>query len=121
MVVRGEAQGGTSTGGDAMMTTSGSCEAMFSPVGLLTSITAEENIHSACCGSPATGATETTVTSIGGGSSGYRAWSGLTTCTCVSTRETVTLTLGALRRDGLVDVAGRRLILKDKGAIQARA
>lgn len=37
-----------------------------------------------------------------------------------STRETVTLTLGALRRDGLLDVAGRRLILRDREALSAR-
>jgi CRP/FNR family transcriptional regulator, cyclic AMP receptor protein len=38
-----------------------------------------------------------------------------------STRETVTLTLGALKRKGLLDVAGRRLIVKDKDALAARA
>jgi CRP/FNR family transcriptional regulator, cyclic AMP receptor protein len=38
-----------------------------------------------------------------------------------STRETVTLTLGALKRSGLLDVAGRRLIVKDKDALAARA
>jgi CRP-like cAMP-binding protein len=38
-----------------------------------------------------------------------------------STRETVTLTLGALRKGGLLDVAGRRLIVKDKEALAARA
>lgn len=37
-----------------------------------------------------------------------------------STRETVTLTLGALRREGLLDVAGRRLIVKDRDALAAR-
>ena len=37
-----------------------------------------------------------------------------------STRETVTLTLGTLRRDGLLDVAGRRLIVKDRDALFAR-
>ncbi len=37
-----------------------------------------------------------------------------------STRETVTLTLGALRRDGLLDVAGRRLIVKDREALSGR-
>jgi len=37
-----------------------------------------------------------------------------------STRETVTLTLGALRRDGLLDVAGRRLIVRDREALSAR-
>jgi CRP-like cAMP-binding protein len=37
-----------------------------------------------------------------------------------STRETVTLTLGALRREGLLDVAGRRLIVKDREALAAR-
>jgi CRP-like cAMP-binding protein len=31
-----------------------------------------------------------------------------------STRETVTLTLGALRKEGLLDVAGRRLIIKNR-------
>ena len=31
-----------------------------------------------------------------------------------STRETVTLTLGALRKDGMLDVAGRRLIVKNR-------
>ena len=31
-----------------------------------------------------------------------------------STRETVTLTLGALRKEGLLDVAGRRLIVKNR-------
>jgi CRP/FNR family transcriptional regulator, cyclic AMP receptor protein len=37
-----------------------------------------------------------------------------------STRETVTLTLLGLRRDGLVDVAGRRLIVKDREGLSAR-
>lgn len=37
-----------------------------------------------------------------------------------STRETVTLTLGALRRDGLLDVAGRRLVIKNRDALVAR-
>jgi CRP/FNR family cyclic AMP-dependent transcriptional regulator len=37
-----------------------------------------------------------------------------------STRETVTLTLGALRREGLLDVAGRRLIVRDRDALSAR-
>jgi CRP-like cAMP-binding protein len=37
-----------------------------------------------------------------------------------STRETVTLTLGALRREGLLDVAGRRLIVRDRQALAAR-
>jgi CRP-like cAMP-binding protein len=37
-----------------------------------------------------------------------------------STRETVTLTLGALRREGLLDVAGRRLIVRDREALSAR-
>jgi CRP/FNR family transcriptional regulator, cyclic AMP receptor protein len=37
-----------------------------------------------------------------------------------STRETVTLTLGTFRRSGLLDVAGRRLIVKDRGALAAR-
>jgi CRP-like cAMP-binding protein len=37
-----------------------------------------------------------------------------------STRETVTLTLGALRREGLLDVAGRRLIVMDREALSAR-
>jgi CRP-like cAMP-binding protein len=37
-----------------------------------------------------------------------------------STRETVTLTLGALRREGVLDVAGRRLIVKDREALAAR-
>ena len=37
-----------------------------------------------------------------------------------STRETVTLTLGALRRDGLLDVAGRRLIVKNRDGLAAR-
>lgn len=37
-----------------------------------------------------------------------------------STRETVTLTLGTLRRDGLLDVAGRRLIVKDRDALSSR-
>ncbi len=37
-----------------------------------------------------------------------------------STRETVTLTLGALRREGLLDVAGRRLIVKDRAALAGR-
>lgn len=37
-----------------------------------------------------------------------------------STRETVTLTLGALRREGLLDVAGRRLIVKDREALSTR-
>jgi CRP-like cAMP-binding protein len=37
-----------------------------------------------------------------------------------STRETVTLTLGSLRREGLLDVAGRRLIVRDRDALSAR-
>jgi CRP-like cAMP-binding protein len=37
-----------------------------------------------------------------------------------STRETVTLTLGSLRREGMLDVAGRRLIVKDREALLAR-
>jgi CRP-like cAMP-binding protein len=37
-----------------------------------------------------------------------------------STRETVTLTLGTLRREGLLDVAGRRLIVRDRDALSAR-
>ena len=37
-----------------------------------------------------------------------------------STRETVTLTLGALRREGLLDVAGRRLIVRDRDALARR-
>lgn len=37
-----------------------------------------------------------------------------------STRETVTLTLGALRREGLLDVAGRRLIVRERDALLAR-
>jgi CRP-like cAMP-binding protein len=37
-----------------------------------------------------------------------------------STRETVTITLGALRREGLLDVAGRRLIVCDREALAAR-
>jgi CRP-like cAMP-binding protein len=37
-----------------------------------------------------------------------------------STRETVTLTLGALRREGLLDVAGRRLVVRDREALAAR-
>ena len=37
-----------------------------------------------------------------------------------STRETVTLTLGALRREGILDVAGRRLILCDRAALAQR-
>lgn len=37
-----------------------------------------------------------------------------------STRETVTVTLGALRRDGLLDVQGRRLIVVDKDALSNR-
>jgi CRP-like cAMP-binding protein len=37
-----------------------------------------------------------------------------------STRETVTVTLGALRKDGLLDVHGRRLIVVDKDALAAR-
>ena len=37
-----------------------------------------------------------------------------------STRETVTLTLGALRREGLLDVAGRRLVVRDREALSAR-
>jgi CRP-like cAMP-binding protein len=37
-----------------------------------------------------------------------------------STRETVTLTIGALRREGLLDVAGRRLIVCDRTALAAR-
>ena len=37
-----------------------------------------------------------------------------------STRETVTLTLGTLRRAGLLDVAGRRLIVTDRETLAAR-
>jgi CRP/FNR family transcriptional regulator, cyclic AMP receptor protein len=37
-----------------------------------------------------------------------------------STRETVTLTLGTLRREGVLDVAGRRLIVTDRDALAAR-
>jgi CRP-like cAMP-binding protein len=37
-----------------------------------------------------------------------------------STRETVTLTLGALRREGLLDVAGRRLIIREREALALR-
>jgi CRP-like cAMP-binding protein len=37
-----------------------------------------------------------------------------------STRETVTLALGSLRRGGLLDVAGRRIIVKDRGRLAAR-
>jgi CRP-like cAMP-binding protein len=37
-----------------------------------------------------------------------------------STRETVTLTLGALRREGLLDVAGRRLIVRNREALATR-
>lgn len=37
-----------------------------------------------------------------------------------STRETVTLTLLSLRKAGLVDVAGRRLIVRDREALCAR-
>lgn len=37
-----------------------------------------------------------------------------------STRETVTLTLGALRREGLLDVAGRRLIIRDRDVLAQR-
>lgn len=38
-----------------------------------------------------------------------------------STRETVTLTLGALRRAHVLDVAGRRLIVRDAAALAKRA
>ncbi|WP_437525639.1 Crp/Fnr family transcriptional regulator [Sorangium sp. So ce726] len=34
-----------------------------------------------------------------------------------STRETVTLTLGAFRKEGVLDAAGRRLIVKDREAL----
>ncbi|HVK68384.1 MAG TPA: Crp/Fnr family transcriptional regulator [Polyangium sp.] len=37
-----------------------------------------------------------------------------------STRETVTITLGALRKDGLLAVAGRRLIVVDRDALTKR-
>jgi len=37
-----------------------------------------------------------------------------------STRETVTITLGALRRDGLLAVAGRRLIVVDRDMLAKR-
>lgn len=37
-----------------------------------------------------------------------------------STRETVTLTLGALRREGLLDVTGRRLVVRDRQALASR-
>lgn len=37
-----------------------------------------------------------------------------------STRETVTLTLGSLRREGLLDVAGRRLIVREREALSSR-
>lgn len=38
-----------------------------------------------------------------------------------STRETVTLTLGALRKEGLLDVAGRRLIVKNRELLLKKA
>ena len=38
-----------------------------------------------------------------------------------STRETVTLTLGALRKEGLLDVAGRRLIVKNRERLLQKA
>lgn len=38
-----------------------------------------------------------------------------------STRETVTLTLGALRKEGLLDVAGRRLIVKNRELLLQKA
>ena len=38
-----------------------------------------------------------------------------------STRETVTLTLGALRKEGLLDVAGRRLIVKNREQLAGKA
>ena len=38
-----------------------------------------------------------------------------------STRETVTLTLGALRKEGLLDVAGRRLIVKNREHLAGKA
>lgn len=38
-----------------------------------------------------------------------------------STRETVTLTLGSLRREGLLSTAGRRLIVVSSDALAARA
>ena len=37
-----------------------------------------------------------------------------------STRETVTLTLGTIRRAALLDVAGRRLIVTDREALSVR-
>jgi CRP/FNR family transcriptional regulator, cyclic AMP receptor protein len=37
-----------------------------------------------------------------------------------STRETVTVTLGILRKDGLLNVAGRRLIIVDRDALARR-
>lgn len=37
-----------------------------------------------------------------------------------STRETVTVTLGLLRKDGLLNVAGRRLIIVDRDALAKR-
>jgi CRP-like cAMP-binding protein len=37
-----------------------------------------------------------------------------------STRETVTVTLGILRRDGLLTTAGRRLIVVDRDALNKR-
>jgi CRP/FNR family transcriptional regulator, cyclic AMP receptor protein len=37
-----------------------------------------------------------------------------------STRETVTVTLGILRKDGLLDTAGRRLIVIDRSALAKR-
>ena len=37
-----------------------------------------------------------------------------------STRETVTVTLGILRRDGLLSTAGRRLIVVDRDALAKR-
>jgi CRP/FNR family cyclic AMP-dependent transcriptional regulator len=38
-----------------------------------------------------------------------------------STRETVTLTLGALRKEGLLDVTGRRLIVKNRELLLQKA
>jgi CRP/FNR family transcriptional regulator, cyclic AMP receptor protein len=38
-----------------------------------------------------------------------------------STRETLTLTLGELRREGLIDVDLRRIVLRDRAALATRA
>jgi hypothetical protein len=37
-----------------------------------------------------------------------------------STRETVTLTLGSLRREGVIDIDRRRIVVPDRDALRGR-